>query len=79
MKRKYAAILIIVLVVGTGSFLWNHFINPDPVSAELKQMVTDSASSTFSVKKWEEADRYSKKQLNSKRKMSLCRLVMNLL
>lgn len=51
MKRKYAAILIIVVVVGTGSFLWNHFINPDPVSAELKQMVTDSKTSTFSVKK----------------------------
>ena len=66
MKRKYVAILIIVVVVGTGSFLWNHFINSDPASAELKQMVTDSASSTFSVKK-------------SKRKMSLCRLAMNLL
>lgn len=71
MKRKYAAILIIVVVVGTGSFLWNRFINHDPASAELKQMVTDSASSTFSVKKWEEADKYSKKAMKFKEKDEL--------
>ncbi|MBB1532979.1 MAG: hypothetical protein HG465_002485 [Mogibacterium sp.] len=70
MKRKYVVVLIIVVVVGSGIF-WNRFINPDPSIAELKQMITDSKTSTFSVKKWEEADRYSKKAIKFKEKDEL--------
>ncbi len=47
------------------------FINTDPAIAELKQMVTDSATSTFSAKKWKKLTNIQKKAMRIQEKDEL--------